>query len=49
MAEFVDTEKIQDNANKEIITTPIQVKKAICGNYSGMVGAALLAFEKGVV
>lgn len=49
MAEFVDVEKIQNNANKEIITTPIEVKKATAGNYSGMIGAALLAFEKGVL
>ena len=49
MAQFVDTQKIQDNANKEIITTPIEVKKATAGNYSGMIGAALLAFEKGAV
>ena len=39
----------QNNANKEIITTPIEVKKATAGNYSGMIGAALLAFEKGVL
>jgi len=49
MAQFVDTQKIQNNANKEIITTPIEVKKATAGNYSGMIGAALLAFEKGAV
>lgn len=49
MAQFVDEVKIQNNANKEIITTPIEVKKAIAGNYSGMIGAALLAFEKGVM
>ena len=48
LAEFVETEKIQNNANKEIITTPIVVKKATAGNYSGMIGAALLAFEKGL-
>ncbi len=48
MAEFVETDKIQYNANKEIITTPIVVKKAMAGNYSGMIGAALLAFEKGI-
>ena len=48
MAQFVDVDKIRDNANKEIITTPIEVKKATAGNYSGMIGAALLAFEKGV-
>lgn len=49
MAEFTDVQKIQDNANKEIITTPIEVKKAIAGNYSGMIGAALLAFDKGAL
>lgn len=49
MAQFVDVKKIQDNANKEIITTPIEVKKATAGNYSGMIGAVLLAFEKGDV
>lgn len=49
MAQFVDITKIQNNANKEIITTPIEVKKAVAGNYSGMIGAALLAFEKGAV
>ena len=49
MAQFVDTQKIQNNANKEIITTPIEVKKATAGNYSGMIGAALLAFEKGAI
>jgi len=46
MAQFVDVNKIQNNANKEIITTPIEVKKATAGNFSGMIGAALLAFEK---
>lgn len=47
LAEFVDIDKIQSDANREIITTPIEVKKALAGNYSGMIGAALLAFEKG--
>lgn len=49
MAQFADAKKIQDNANKEIITTSIEVKKATAGNYSGMIGAVLLAFEKGDV
>jgi glucokinase len=49
MAQFTDINKIQDKANKEIITTPIEVRKAVAGNYSGMIGAALLAFEKGAV
>ena len=38
MAQFVDVVKIQKNANEEIITTPIEVKKATTGNYSGMIG-----------
>ena len=46
MAEFVDIQKIQNNANKEIITTPIEVKNATAGNYSGMIGAVILAFER---
>ena len=46
MAEFVQTEKIEQNVNKEIVTTPTKVLKATAGNYSGMIGAALLAFSK---
>ena len=46
MAEFVDIEYLQKEANKEIVTSAIQVKKATAGNYSGMIGAALLAVEK---
>jgi len=46
MAEFVDIEYLQKEANKEIVTSAIQVKKATAGNYSGMIGAALLALEK---
>ena len=48
MAEFVDTEFITNEVNKEIVTTPTKVVKAKAGNYSGMIGAALLAFKKGV-
>lgn len=43
MAEFVDIEYLQTQANKEIVTTPFKVVKASAGNYSGMIGAALLA------
>jgi hypothetical protein len=46
MAEFVDTEKIEYNINKEICTTPTKIKKAQAGNYSGMIGAALLGLAK---
>lgn len=43
MAEFVDIEYFEKQANKEIVTTPFKVVKASAGNYSGMIGAALLA------
>ena len=43
MAEFVDIEYIEKEANKQIVTTPFKVVKASAGNYSGMIGAALLA------
>lgn len=43
MAEFVDTEYLTEAVNKEIVTTPTKVVKATSGNYSGMIGAALLA------
>lgn len=45
MAEFVDTETIEKNVNSTIVTTPTKIKKAQAGNYSGMIGAALLALE----
>lgn len=47
MAEFVDTEKIEKNVNEQIVTTLTKVLKASAGNFSGMIGAALLAFQKG--
>lgn len=43
MAEFVDIEYLEKQANKEIVTTPFKVVKASAGNYSGMIGTALLA------
>lgn len=43
MAEFVDIEYLEKQANKEIVTTPFKVVKASAENYSGMIGAALLA------
>ncbi|MBQ8459861.1 ROK family protein [bacterium] len=45
MAEFVNTDKIEQNVNKEIVTTPVKIKKAQAGNYSGMIGAGLLALN----
>jgi len=43
MAQFVDAKKIEDEVNSEIVTTPTSVKIATAGNYSGMIGAGLLA------
>lgn len=46
MAEFVDIEKIEKEVNSEIVTTPTKIKKAIAGNFAGMIGASLLAMEE---
>ncbi len=46
MAEFVDTDKIEVEVNSEICTTPTKIYKAKAGNYSGMIGAALLALKR---
>lgn len=43
MAEFVNTDYLEREANSQIVTTPFKVVKASAGNYSGMIGAALLA------
>lgn len=48
MAEFVDTEYLTQMVNNEIVTTPTKIIKAQAGNYSGMIGAALLALNVGV-
>jgi len=45
LAEFVETEKIEKEVNSEIVTTPVKIRKATAGNYSGMIGAALLALD----
>lgn len=45
MGEFLDTEYLEKEVNKEIVTTPLKVRKAMAGNYSGMIGAGLLALE----
>ena len=46
MAQFVDTKKIEEIVNQEIVTTPTSIRKGIAGNYSGMIGVALLAMER---
>ena len=43
MGEFLDTEYLEREVNKEIVTTPLKIRKATAGNYSGMIGAGLLA------
>ncbi len=45
MAEFVDTEFLENGVNAEIVTAPTKVYKATAGNYAGMVGVTLLALK----
>lgn len=45
MAEFTDTGKIEKDVNSQIVTTPVKIKKAQAGNYSGIIGAALLGIQ----
>ena len=45
MAEFVDAKKIEEEVNSEIVTSPTSVRIGSTGNYSGMIGAALLAIK----
>ena len=46
MAQFVEPKKIEDAVNADIVTTPTSVRIATAGNFSGMIGIALLAMEK---
>jgi len=48
MAQFVDIKKVENDVNSEIVTTPTSIRKGIAGNYSGMIGVALLAMERGL-
>ncbi len=43
MAQFIDTEKMEKEVNNEIVTAPTSIRIAQAGNYSGMIGASLLA------
>lgn len=43
MAQFVNTQKIEEAVNADIVTTPTSIRLAQAGNFSGMIGAALLA------
>ena len=46
MAQFVDAKKVEEQVNREIVTTPISIRIGNAGNYSGMIGVALLAMER---
>ncbi|MCQ2739966.1 MAG: ROK family protein [bacterium] len=46
MAQFVNSKKIETEVNAEIVTTPTSVRIATAGNYSGMIGVALLALAE---
>ena len=48
MAQFVDVKKVEEDVNKEIVTSPTSIRLGIAGNYSGMIGVALLSMERGV-
>lgn len=45
MAEFVDAKKIEKEVNSEIVISPTSVRIGSAGNYSGMIGVALLAMS----
>ena len=46
MAQFVDAKKIEEEVNQEIVTSPTSIRIGSAGNYSGMIGVALLAMER---
>lgn len=48
MAQFVDIPYVENAVNKEIVTMPVKVKLSSAGNYSGMIGVALLALGVGI-
>ncbi|MCQ2743259.1 MAG: ROK family protein [bacterium] len=45
MAQFVNLKKIEEAVNSDIVTSPISVRLATAGNFSGMIGVSLLAME----
>lgn len=45
MAEFVDTDFLENGVNSQIVTAPTKVHKATTGNYAGMIGVSLLALN----
>ena len=45
MAEFVDIKYVENEVNRDIVTTPTSIRLATAGNYAGMIGAAILGME----
>ena len=45
MAQFTDVNYIEQEVNKDIVTTPTSVRLATAGNYAGMIGVSLLALS----
>lgn len=46
MAEFVNTDFVQWEVNKEILVQPTKILHASAGNYAGLIGCALLGLSK---
>lgn len=46
MADFVDIKKLEATVNADILASSVEIRKAITGNYSGMVGIVLLALQE---
>lgn len=46
MAQFVEVEYVENLVSREIVTTSVAVKHASAGNFSGLIGASLLALGK---
>ena len=46
MAHFIDYKRLNDEANRMIVTTPFELKEASFGNDAGLIGAALLCVQK---
>lgn len=46
MAEFVDTKRVEQEVNSDIVTTPTSIRIATAGNYAGMIGVSLLAISE---
>lgn len=45
MAQFVDIKKVEKEVNEDLVVPPTSIRLATAGNYSGMIGAALLGME----